>query len=34
MLGEEIDQGRLRVQAKGVVGEVDGVEAMEGQERG
>ena len=34
MLGEEVDEGGLRVEAKGVVGEVDGIEVGEGEERG
>ena len=34
MLGEEVDEGRLGVEAEGVVGEVDGVEVGEGEERG
>lgn len=34
MLGEEVDERGLRVEAEGVVGEVDGVEVREGEEGG
>lgn len=34
VLGEEVDEGRLGVEAEGVIGKVDGVEVGEGEERG
>lgn len=34
MLGEEVDEGRNRVQSKGVVGEINGVQVRQGQKRG
>lgn len=34
VLAEEIDEGRLGVEAEGVVAEVDGVQVLQGEERG
>jgi hypothetical protein len=34
VLGEEVDEGRDGVEAEGVVGEVDGVELGEREQRG
>lgn len=34
MLAQEVDEGRLGVEAEGIVAEVDGVEVLEGEEGG